>query len=230
MSFEKNIVDDKHDPQTYLLSVFVEFSHNQITITKVKPVLTKYISTLALGLVPLCSVQAQISAEETEAFPMIQYSPSDTNLEHNLTIKNHSKVEPNETPASPGSSQRLQKGKGQVAKISITNNTIFDESEDDLLEAERIIRSQAYIRDVKITFKENREINEPAQIEIQTWDNWSLIPTVSFGRKGGENKLSIGVKEDNVFGTGIRTRFKYNSDEQRNGYQFTLRSPFPTIP
>lgn len=266
MSFEKNIVDDKHDSQTYLLSDVVEFSRNQLTISKVKPALAKYISTLALVLVPFCSAQAQISVEKSEALPMIQCSPSDTNLDHDLTIKNHSKAEPNEAPASPGSSQRLNKGRRQVAKISITNNTIFDESEDDtmafhhmanwmhittkddvirerlpfkegdllneddLLEAERIIRGQAYIRDVKITFKESCDINEQAQIEIQTWDNWSLIPTVSFGRKGGENKLSIGVKEDNVFGTGIRARFKYNSDEQRNGYQFTLRSPFPAIP
>ena len=102
--------------------------------------------------------------------------------------------------------------------------------DDDLLEAERIIRSQAYIRDVRISFKESCDINEPAQVEIQTWDNWSLIPTLSFGRKGGENKLSIGIKEDNVLGTGIRARFKYNSDEQRTGYQFTLKSPFPYVP
>jgi outer membrane protein assembly factor BamA len=102
--------------------------------------------------------------------------------------------------------------------------------EDDLLEAERIIRSQAYIRDAKITFKESCNINEPTEVEIQTWDNWSLIPTVSFGRKGGENKLSLGVKEDNILGSGIRARVKYNSDEQRSGYQFTLKSAFPFIP
>ena len=102
--------------------------------------------------------------------------------------------------------------------------------EDDLLEAERIIRSQAYIRDAKITFKQSCNFNEPAEVEIHTWDNWSLIPTVSFGRKGGHNKLSLGVKEDNVLGSGIRARIKYNSDEQRNGYQFTLKSAFPLIP
>lgn len=115
-----------------------------------------------------------------------------------------------------------------VERLPFKEGDLLDE--EDLLEAERIVRSQAYIRDVKITFKENCDINELAQIEIQTWDNWSFIPTVSFGRKGGENKLSIGVKEDNVLGTGVRARFKYNSDKQRNGYQFTLRSPFPAIP
>lgn len=153
-----------------------------------------------------------------------------------------------------------------VKKITITNNSIFDVSEQDsmalhylanwmhintkkdvilerlpfkegqeldaqdLLEAERIIRSQAYIRDAKITFKQSCDIAEPTEVEIQTWDNWSLIPTVSFGRKGGHNKLSFGVKEDNVLGTGIRARFKYNSDEQRTGYQFTLKSAFPLVP
>lgn len=101
--------------------------------------------------------------------------------------------------------------------------------QEDLLEAERIIRSQAYIRDAKITFKQSCNINTPAEVEIKTWDNWSLIPTVSFGRKGSENKVSFGVKEDNVLGTGIRARFKYNSDEQRSGYQFTLKSAFPML-
>ncbi|MGK0305094.1 MAG: outer membrane protein assembly factor BamA [Gammaproteobacteria bacterium] len=113
-------------------------------------------------------------------------------------------------------------------RLPFKEGDILDE--DDLLEAERIIRSQAYIRDAKITFKQSCNINEHADVEIQTWDNWSLIPTVSFGRKGGENKLSLGLKEDNVLGSGIRARVKYNSDEQRSGYQFTLKSAFPLIP
>jgi hypothetical protein len=221
-----------------------------------------FIATLAVIAAPLCSVQAQVTEDTEASLPMIQCAPSDNGND----LQTHKNRQLSQDPNRAEVPAKLSKNKRQVAKISINNNTIFDESadgtmaihylanwmhittkavvilerlpfkegdllnEEDLLEAERIIRSQAYIRDVKITFKENCNINDPAQIEIQTWDNWSLIPTVSFGRKGGENKLSIGVKEDNVLGSGVRARFKYNSDEQRNGYQFTLRSPFPAIP
>ena len=218
----------------------------------------KFIGILALIATPLCAVQAQVKIEIDPSLLMVQCAPSDVEA----SIQSQTSLDAKNNVAS----MQEDTNRRQIAKISINNNTIFDESEDgimalhylanwmhittkegvirerlpfregdllsqeDLFEAERIIRSQAYIRDVKITFKENCDINEPAQIEIQTWDNWSLIPTLSVGRKGGENKLSIGVKEDNVLGSGVRARFKYNSDEQRSGYQFTLKSAFPAIP
>ena len=108
--------------------------------------------------------------------------------------------------------------------------TVGDEvTTEDLAEAERIIRKQAYIRDAKVSVSGSCTEEDPAVIKIQTWDNWSLIPTVSFSHKGGESKYSLGVKEDNLLGLGIRTRFKYNTDEQRSGYQLTLKSATPML-
>ena len=102
-------------------------------------------------------------------------------------------------------------------------------STDELAEAERIIRGQPYIRDAKVSLTARCQFDDPAEVEIHTWDNWSMIPTVSFGRKGGNNKFSFGLKEDNLLGMGVRTRFKYNSDEQRTGYQLTIKSATPYI-
>lgn len=99
----------------------------------------------------------------------------------------------------------------------------------DLAEAERIIRAQPYIRDAKVRFVTACDEPQAAIVEVESWDNWSLIPTISFGRKGGKNKLSLGVKEDNFLGHGIRTRLKYNNDEQRSGYQFTVKSATPAL-
>jgi hypothetical protein len=104
-----------------------------------------------------------------------------------------------------------------------------DVDENDLAEAERIIRQQSYIRDAKVRYVANCDSDEPATIEVQTWDNWSMIPTVSYGRKGGQNKFSVGLKEDNLLGLGILTRFKYNTDEQRTGYQLTVASATPFL-
>ena len=68
------------------------------------------------------------------------------------------------------------------------------------------------------------------QVNVTTWDNWSLLPTLSFGRKGGENKLALGFDEDNLLGTGIRTTVRYKKDDQRSGYQVDFRAPVPYLP
>lgn len=66
-------------------------------------------------------------------------------------------------------------------------------------------------------------------IIIETWDNGSLLPTASFGSSGGDTRFSFGTKENNLFGTGIRTRLKYQSNESRTGYQFAFEAPVSFI-
>jgi hypothetical protein len=226
----------------------------QSLVSKRELFVTKFIGILALIAAPLCAVQAQVTIDTIPSLLMVQCAPSD--------LENRLQTQTNLDKKSYVALGRGSMNRRQIAKISINNNTIFDESEDatmaihylanwmhittkegvirerlpfkegdllneeDLLEAERIIRSQAYIRDVKITFKESCDINEPAKIEIQTWDNWSLIPTFSFGRKGGENKLSIGVKEDNVLGSGVRLYSSRSS--HKSVVHMDLAKPFET--
>ena len=97
----------------------------------------------------------------------------------------------------------------------------------ELAEAERILRSESYLRDASVTAE--RDCGGNTQVDVTTWDNWSLLPTFSFGRKGGENKLALGFEEDNVLGTGIRTTLRYKEDDQRSGYQVDFRSPVPYL-
>jgi hypothetical protein len=102
-------------------------------------------------------------------------------------------------------------------------------SQDELAEAERILRGQPFIRDASVVFSVQCNSEQGKEISIQTWDNWSLLPTISFGRKGGKNKFSIGMKEDNLLGLGIRTKLRYNSDDQRTGYELGLQAPLSII-
>ena len=37
-------------------------------------------------------------------------------------------------------------------------------------------------------------------ITVTTWDIWSLMPTISFGRQDRESTHSIGLKERNLLG------------------------------
>jgi hypothetical protein len=89
----------------------------------------------------------------------------------------------------------------------------------DLLELERHLRQQKYIRKAVVSEDDSNTI------KIETFDNWSLMPTVDFGRKGGVNKYSIGIKDRNLFGLGIDAEIEYFSNDQRTGYKFDTQFP-----
>ncbi|WP_372847443.1 ShlB/FhaC/HecB family hemolysin secretion/activation protein [Shewanella sp. Scap07] len=116
---------------------------------------------------------------------------------------------------------------------TILNKLAFDEGDTvsvkDLQEAQRILRKEAYLRDAEISFTQldpNEENNHSEQvILVETWDNWSLLPTFSLSHSGGESKFSVGIKEDNLLGYGIRTRLRYSSDDDRSGYKFAIEAP-----
>ncbi len=112
-------------------------------------------------------------------------------------------------------------------KLSFSDDSRI--SQKDLEEAQRNLRSEPYIRDAKISFSErDPQADTPIEDEtvlVETWDNWSLLPTFSLGRSGGESKFSIGIKEDNLLGYGIRTRIKYKSDADRTGYKLAFEAP-----
>jgi len=81
-------------------------------------------------------------------------------------------------------------------------------------ESERILRSNRYLRDAVIQ-PESYE-NGVVDLRVVTTDVWTLIPSISFGRKGGENSVSARIKEQNLFGSGINIGVKYKSDVDRD--------------
>jgi hypothetical protein len=90
----------------------------------------------------------------------------------------------------------------------------------DMAELERHLRSRKYLRDAKVTSDEMVE-----NITVTTWDNWSLMPTISFGRQGGESTYSFGIKERNLLGLGIDAEIKTYQNSQRKGYK--VKSTIP---
>ncbi|RJY06990.1 hypothetical protein D5R81_16915 [Parashewanella spongiae] len=103
----------------------------------------------------------------------------------------------------------------------------------DIDEAQRILRAQPYLRDAKVYIAQADPLSdrhsEGKTIVVETWDNWSLLPTINYGRSNGEKKYSIGVKEDNFIGLGISTRINYQSNRDRSGYLFAISAPFQLI-
>jgi hypothetical protein len=108
--------------------------------------------------------------------------------------------------------------------ITLENESAFfmkkcDVSTADLDELERHLRQRKYIREAKVTVDENKKV------QVTSFDNWSLMPTLDFSRKGGINKYSIGIKDRNLFGLGVDAEIEYFSDAQRTGYKFDTHFP-----
>jgi len=103
-------------------------------------------------------------------------------------------------------------------------------TEENIAEAERLLREAPYLRDAKIKLMPNCNTDDYHTLAIDTWDNWSLLPSISFGRKGGENKYSFGFKEDNFLGYGIGASVRYRTTHERTGYDFALYVPLNIIP
>ena len=89
-----------------------------------------------------------------------------------------------------------------------------------MAELERHLRSRKYLRDAQVTSDEMVE-----NITVTTWDNWSLMPTISFGRQGGENNYSFGIKERNLLGLGIDAEIENFKNVQRKGYKIKTTIP-----
>ncbi|MBY6186826.1 hypothetical protein KUV89_09360 [Marinobacter hydrocarbonoclasticus] len=101
--------------------------------------------------------------------------------------------------------------------------TPCEEDVDDLYELERHLRKRPYLRDARVSERTNSEGERI--IDVETWDTWSLLPTISFSREGGENAGSFGIKDSNFLGLGIDTELLYFSNYERTGYLLDLKTP-----
>uniref|UniRef100_UPI004048414B hypothetical protein n=1 Tax=Mariniflexile sp. TaxID=1979402 RepID=UPI004048414B len=111
--------------------------------------------------------------------------------------------------------------------FAIGNLLLFKENTplDTLLlnESERLIRSQSFIRSVKIDASTSNQASDSIDIKIRVLDSWSLIPKGSIS----PSKINILLKERNFLGlghefnNGIEKRF----DDNNTGYRFEYVVP-----
>ncbi len=94
---------------------------------------------------------------------------------------------------------------------------------DKLEESERLLRQQKYLYDAWISAE--RDCHGDVDVLIVTRELWTLLPEISFGRSGGENKSSIGFRETNFLGWGKRVSVARTSDVDRNGYELIYDDP-----
>jgi hypothetical protein len=88
-------------------------------------------------------------------------------------------------------------------------------------ESERILRRNRYLFDVDITPTAVRD--GVVDLRVSTRDVWTLKPSLSFSRKGGEDKTILGVHELNLFGRGQAVRIERveTVDRSSNSFEFS---------
>jgi hypothetical protein len=91
-------------------------------------------------------------------------------------------------------------------------------SKRQLDESERLLRRNPYLREANISpvvYKDGL-----VDLEVNTYDVWTLSLALSASRGGGKNRSSIGLEETNLLGTGTLVGFRYESDVDRKSRLF----------
>ena len=92
-----------------------------------------------------------------------------------------------------------------------------------LEESERILRTNRYLS--KADIRTVRVAPDTVDIEVVTEDTWSLAPSLSFSRKGGENAGGFEISDSNILGSGSEIRMGYKSGIERDEVFFGYHDP-----
>ncbi len=93
---------------------------------------------------------------------------------------------------------------------------------DRLRESERILRAQGYLYDGMI-LPENA-CDGRVSLMVVVRDLWTLQPTASFKRTGGQNSTSVGFTDDNLLGYGHSVAISWDKNAQRSGVALNFDS------
>lgn len=100
----------------------------------------------------------------------------------------------------------------------IESQLLFESGElydaQKLAESERLLRKSRYLGSAEIIPVKLED--GVVDLEVRTTDDWTLKPSLSFGRRGGHNKSEIGIEEHNLFGFGSQISLEFKSDVDRD--------------
>lgn len=115
----------------------------------------------------------------------------------------------------------------KTKKLAIRNLLLFRENKplDSLLinESARLIRSQKYIRSVRIDLKLSEKNSDSVDVFIRAIDSWSLIPKGSIS----SSRSSFELNEKNFMGIGheFKNKFTNRFSDGKNAYNLDYTVP-----
>lgn len=116
----------------------------------------------------------------------------------------------------------------KTKEFTIRNLLLFRKNElcDSLIlkESERLIRSQRYVREIKVTPIFLGATNDSIDVKVRVLDSWSLIPNGSYS----SNQSSVKLTERNLFGFGHQIagnlENKFSPKEQAVFARYTINN------
>ncbi len=91
-------------------------------------------------------------------------------------------------------------------------------SVDKIAEAERSLRANNFLKSAQIL--PIALADGAVDLDVITADTWSLMPSISFSRKGGVSTGGLEIEESNLLGTGSEIAFGYKSKLERDETYF----------
>ena len=92
-----------------------------------------------------------------------------------------------------------------------------------LAETERALRAKRFLYDARVIA--NRVCGNSVDVVVVTRDVWTLQPTASVTRTGGENEYDLGMSEHNIFGTGVEVDAELFKTLDRSGASAGFTNP-----
>ena len=114
-------------------------------------------------------------------------------------------------------------------EFAIKNLLLFKEKQalDTLLiyESKRLMRSQSFIRSVKIDVKDVSAANDSVDVTVRVLDSWSIIPKGS----GSTSGFNLALNERNFLGFGHKFNNRYSKDLNNGNSSYSFEYVVPTI-
>jgi len=137
----------------------------------------------------------------------------------NITVETHNIFD----PADPHENRALHRAANflhiKTQPYVVRNQLLFRSGERVsrklIEETERLILERSSVYDVSIRPVAYRD--GVVDIEVATRDTWTLQPSIGLSRAGGANSGTLGIKDDNLLGTGTTLALERSSDVDRNG-------------
>jgi hypothetical protein len=107
------------------------------------------------------------------------------------------------------------------AQLLFRSGDLFDQRL--LEETERNLRQLPYIREPRV--RATAWHDGVVDVDVETYDVWTLQVGPTFSRSGGTNSTSIGVADDNILGYGKQLGIGWSSSVDRTGTYFAWNDP-----
>lgn len=97
-------------------------------------------------------------------------------------------------------------------------------SEQKVHESERLLRQNRYLYDADI--RSTAVHDGVVDLKVSTRDNWTLLPTLSISRSGGEDHHRFGIEEQNLLGSGTNIKVEKETEGDRRStiFEFSDRN------